>query len=294
MDRKMRAATLLAIGLGGVVAAVLAPSHLAAQQTERPSAARSAITIEAGSGRLVTLGAPAANVFAADPRVAEVRPGSPTTLFVFGVAPGRTTIAALGASGATVAQYEVTVNPSSYGAEAARASIGRVLPGQNVQVQTLGNGLALSGNVATPADADRAVQIARSYAADHQQIQNLLSIGSSQQVNLRVRIAEMSRSLTRTLGINWQSLANLGKYAAIGAVTATTLSAITTPPSVLAAAGYNFNTPGHVLDINALIDALAQDQLVHVLAEPNLTAMSGETADGVDGPADFMSQYPGR
>ena len=46
----------------------------------------------------------------------------------------------------------------------------------------------------------------------------------------------------------------------------------------LATAGYNFNTPGHTVDINALIDALAQDELVHILAQPNLTAISGETA----------------
>ena len=272
----MRAAKLLIVL--ACATAALAPSRAAAQSAQPVAARSSALSIDAGSGRVVTLGAAAANVFAADPKVAEVRPASPTSLFVFGVAPGRTTIAALAANGVPVAQYEVTVNPSGYGAAAARATIGRVLPGQNVRVETLGNGLSVSGDVATPADADRAVQIARSYAGDHQQVQNLLSVGSSQQVNLRVRIAEMSRSLTRTLGINWQSLANLGKYAAIGAVTANALSAITTPPSLVGAVGYNFNTVGHVTDINALIDALAQDQLVHVLAEPNLTAISGETA----------------
>jgi pilus assembly protein CpaC len=217
-------------------------------------------------------------VFAADPKVAEVRPASPTSLFVFGIAPGRTTVAALGANGAPIAQYDVMVNPSGYGAAAARATIDRALPGQNVQVQTLGNGIAVSGEVATPAEADRAVQIARGYVGEHQTVENRLSVLASQQVNLRVRIAEMSRNLTRTLGVNWQSLANLGRYAAIGVLTANTLPNITIPPSIVAGAGYNFNTPGHVLDVNALIDALAQDQLIHVLAEPNLTAISGETA----------------
>ena len=99
----------------------------------------------------------------------------------------------------------------------------------------------------------------------------------SQQVNLRVRIAEVSRNVIRQLGINWSNLANLGKYAAIGVVTANPL-ANTTVSASNATVGYNFPTPGHTLDINGVIDAMAQDQLVHVLAEPNLTAMSGETA----------------
>jgi pilus assembly protein CpaC len=81
----------------------------------------------------------------------------------------------------------------------------------------------------------------------------------------------------RQLGINWSNLTNLGKYAAFGLATGNPL-AITTVASSTATLGYNFPTPGRTLDINAVIDAMAQDQLVHVLAEPNLTAMSGETA----------------
>ncbi|MBV9756577.1 MAG: pilus assembly protein N-terminal domain-containing protein, partial [Alphaproteobacteria bacterium] len=78
----------------------------------RPGALRHAVVIEAGSGQIVALGAAAASVFAADPKVAEVRPASPTSLFVFGVAPGRTTVAALDAGGRPIGQYEVTVRPS--------------------------------------------------------------------------------------------------------------------------------------------------------------------------------------
>jgi pilus assembly protein CpaC len=107
-------------------------------------------------------------------------------------------------------------------------------------------------------------------------VQSRLAVQASAQVNLRVRIAEMSRNVIRQLGINWSNLASLGKYAAIGVVTANPIAAAATATS--AAVGYNFPTAGHVLDINAVIDAMAQDQVVHLLAEPNLTAMSGETA----------------
>jgi pilus assembly protein CpaC len=235
------------------------------------------LTLEAGTGRIVSLDAPAASVFGADPRVAEVRPASPTSLFVLGVAPGRTTIAAIGDNGRAVAQYDVFVLPSSYAAAQAASAIGRLLPGRNVQVAARPNGLVVSGTLQTAAEADEAVQTARGFVGTGQTVESRIEVLGSQQVNLRVRIAEVSRNVIRQLGINWSNLASLGKYAAIGLVTANPL-ANTTVSASTATAGYNFPTLGHMLDINGIIDAMAQDQLVHVLAEPNLTAISGETA----------------
>ena len=233
--------------------------------------------LEAGTGRIVSLIAPAASVLAADPRVAEVRPASPTSLFVLGVAPGRTTIAAIDDNGEALAEYDVTVRPSSYSAAQAESAIGRLLPGRGVHVATQPNGLVISGTLPVAADADQAMRTAREFASPGQTVESRLAVQGSQQVNLRVRIAEVSRAVIRQLGINWSNLASLGKYATIGVVTRNPL-AITTVAASTAAGAYAFNTPGHVLDINAVIDAMAQDQLVHVLAEPNLTAMSGETA----------------
>jgi len=235
------------------------------------------LTLEAGTGRIVSLDAPAASVFAVDPRVAEVRPASPTSLFVLGIAAGRTTIAAIGANGTAIAQYDVIVQPSSYAASQAASAIARLLPGYNVQVTTRPNGLVVSGTLQTAAEADEVVQTARSFVGTGQTVENRLAVLGSQQVNLRVRIAEVSRNVLRQLGINWSNLASLGKYAAIGLATINPL-ANTTVQASSATAGYNFPTPGHILDINGVIDAMAQDQLLHVLAEPNLTAMSGETA----------------
>ena len=112
------------------------------------------LTLEAGTGRIVSLDAPAASVFAADPRVAEVRPASPTSLFVLGVAPGRTTVAAIGDNGVAIAQYDVIVQPSSYAAAQAASAIGKLLPGRDVQVAARPNGLLVSGTLQTAAEAD--------------------------------------------------------------------------------------------------------------------------------------------
>jgi pilus assembly protein CpaC len=235
------------------------------------------LALEAGTGRIVVLSGPAASVFAADPHVAEVRPASPTSLFVLGIAPGRTTIAVIGDGGEAIAEYDVTVRPSSFIAEQAESAIARVLHGHGVHVAARPNGLVVSGTLMMAADADLAMQTAREFIAAGQTVESRIAVLGSQQVNLRVRIAEMSRNVIRQLGINWANLANLGKYAAIGMVTANPLANATVSASA-AVVGYNFPTAGHALDINAVIDAMAQDQLAHMLAEPNLTAMSGETA----------------
>jgi pilus assembly protein CpaC len=233
------------------------------------------ISLDAGTGRIIQLGAGAASVFAADPKVAEVHPASPTSLFVFGVAPGRTTIAALGASGGPIAQYDVVVKPSRYGANEAEAIVARTVPGASVHVETLQNGLAITGQVRTASDADRVMQIVRGYAPKDQSVDNRLSVANSIQVNLRVRIAEMSRNLVRQLGVNWEALGNIGTIGKFPVFPALSLNANNDTVTAVA----NGNNPLNLgVNFNGLIDALAQDELIHILAQPNLTAISGEPA----------------
>jgi pilus assembly protein CpaC len=234
------------------------------------------LVIESGSGRVVQLPRPVASVFAADPRVAEARPASPTSLFIFGVAPGRTTIAALDAQGASIAQHEVTVRPNGFGAGEAQSVLSRILPGNRIRVETRGNGVALLGEVATAAEAEQAVAVARAHLSEGQVVDNRLSVLGQVQVNLRVRIAEVSREVTRQLGIDWQAIGNIGRFSAALATVNSTAN-VTSPASRLIAR-YAGNP-----DVNALIDLLAQDRLITVLAEPNLTAMSGETASFLAG-----------
>ncbi|MDE2576134.1 MAG: type II and III secretion system protein family protein [Rhodospirillales bacterium] len=266
----------------GIAAPVPAPAPIpvpapAPPRARQPARTPIALSLQAGTGRVMRLPAVAASVLAADPKVAEVRPASPTTLFIFGIAPGRTTVAAISERGVPIAQYDVTVQPSAYGAMAAQAAMAQAMPGRDIHVDAQPNGLAVRGAVRSPAEAATAMGIAQAYALPHQLVDNRLVVQSSIQVNLRVRIAEMSRSVTRELGVNWQALGSLGQYASIGLLTSNPLADAGKVASALTG-GYNFNTPGHVLDVNGVIDALAQDQLVHVLAEPNLTATSGETA----------------
>ena len=266
--------------------APLAPAPLAAMPqpttpvapaaAPRPALAmqRRTLSFETGAGQLVTLQGPAANVFVADPKVAEVRPGSATTLFIFGVGPGHTTVAALDDTGAAVAQYDVTVRPSVFLSGQVEAAIARVVPGSHVLVTPQPKGLLVSGRIGTPEDAARVLAVAKSFLPDGQTVEDQLALSAATQVTLRVRIAEMSRTVTRQLGINWQALGSIGS---IGKVPALSFAANTT--SALACVTVGCQGVG----FNGLIDALAQDNLAHVLAEPNLTVMSGQSASFLAG-----------
>ena len=271
----------------GIAALLLPPVEGAAQPPQRvrppvTATAEMGLVVEAGSGRVIPLPAPVANVFVSDPKIAEVRPASPTSLFLFGVTAGRTSVAALDGTGKTIRLFEVTVRPSGYGASEAAASIARAVPATNVRVEAQPKRLVLRGRVATPADAEAAANTTSAYLGDGQSLENRLHVNSQIQVGLRVRIAEMSRNVTRALGVNWTALGNIGQIAVNFADQNPIASAAGAVTGTLSTAYSHGST-----NINNLIDALAGDNLVRVLAEPNLVAISGETASFLVG-----GEYP--
>jgi pilus assembly protein CpaC len=238
------------------------------------------LSFEAGAGQLVALHTPATNVFVADPKVAEVRPGSTTTLFIFGVGPGHTTVAALDDCGMAVAQYDVTVRPSLFLSGQAERAIAQVVPNSHVRVIPQPKGLLVSGRINNPQDAARVLAVTKSFLPEGQTVEDQLAVAAPVQVTLKVRIAEMSRNVTRNLGLNWQALGTIGSFSIMGGVgtaAALTLNSNTSiSPTCLSGACRGFG-------FNGVIDALAQDNLAHVLAEPNLTVMSGQSASFLAG-----------
>jgi pilus assembly protein CpaC len=274
------------------------------------------LSLEAGTGMLVQFPRPVATVLAAEPRIARVQPASPTSVFLMGADVGRTTVIATTADGELVAQYEVTVRPSGAAAapaippiisgapqqqqgpvpvarptprmieNAIRSVVG---PGSGIRVSQAGNSVVLSGSVANPNDAYRALTVAQSFAGDAAIVNNI-SVLSANQVNLRVRVTEMSREVTRELGFNWAALGNLGNGWTVGVASALGVTGAALGGGVAGgvaalggttAIGSSFRSSRFSLD--NLIDMLARDQLVSILAEPNLTAQSGETASFLAG-----------
>ena len=244
-------------------------------------AVQHSLALRRGSGQILRLAAPAANVFVADPKIVEVHPAGPATLFVFGVGAGQTTIAALGADGRLIGAYDVTVQPSTFSARTAAAAIARLAPGGHVQVQTLPKGLLLTGWVETPAQAAQTVAIAQGFLDPGQALQDQIVVRASVQVTLAVRIVQMSRSVSDNLGINWQALGSLGNIGTIGlglsgvGGVASLATAGLSPATALDTAS---SAAVRTLNLNTAINALAQDNLVRILAEPNLTVISGQPA----------------
>jgi pilus assembly protein CpaC len=180
--------------------------------------AAGAMTLRPGDGRVVSLAAPVANVFVANPAVAQARPASPSSLFVFGIAPGHTTIAALDSTGHPVAMLRVAVLPSQEVAGEARAALARVLPGVALSVAQEPNGLLVTGTVATPAEAARAIAVARGFVPAGQSVDNQITVRASIQVTLQVRIVQMSRTISDKLGIDWQALGTIGSIGMLPAL----------------------------------------------------------------------------
>jgi pilus assembly protein CpaC len=239
---------------------------------EIPKPFHGSVSFEAGSGKIITLTLPAANIYVADPKVAEVRPASSTSLFVFGVGAGHTTIAAVDQLGRVLADYDVTVRPSAFGAREAQAAISRLIPGSQVQVRPSGKGVMLTGAVPNATDAAQAMLIAKGFMLADAGVQNQMSIASPSQVTLMVRIAEMKRSTARNIGVNWAAAAKLGTAVGTGLVSGFAPLITGTLNGATCGAG------GGRLCFDTILNALANEGLAHILAEPNLTVMSGQGA----------------
>ncbi len=247
--------------------------------TPPPKPLISGIGISMGSGRIVTLPQAASNIFAADPGVVEVRPASPTSLFVFGKGMGSTTIIATDANGNTIAQYSVTVGPSAFAAARVSGAAESAAPGSDVGATSEPGGMVVRGTVQTPAQADALINQAKIISPTGSVI-NELNVQEPIQVELKVRIAYMSRSVTRQLGIDWGAATaagfNIGKFVLAGATGTSSPSISGTSPGAL---GVTF--PGGTFE--GVIDALASDDLAHIVAEPTLTTLSGTEANFIVG-----------
>lgn len=252
------------------------------------------LTIAQGRGRLITLAGPASNVFVADPKIIAVRPASARTLFVFGTAPGVTTLTATNAKGHAVAQFTVTVTPGTYPAVRIRAGAAQIAPGSSISTSSETDGVVVRGRVQTPAEDYMIMKQARLSVPPGTTVLNQTDVIQPQQVALKVRIAQMSRTVTQQLGINWQSAASgvgIGKFLFGFSTLGNLLGA--SSPTAPASGSYNLQFPQSRVPIDGILDALNTDNLAHILAEPTLTALSGQTASFIDG-GSFPVPVPGQ
>lgn len=236
------------------------------------------IELRAGEARMIALPGAAESALVSDPAVADVQLPARNRLFLFGKAAGRSAVQVLDGGGRVLFAQSVVVIPDL---DRLRAELADV-PGARVSLA--GTAIRLEGTVATPAAAARAQTLAEKAAGKPDAVVNQLKVAMATQVNLRVRVAEVSRTLAREIGFNFD---------VFGAVGGFSLGLATGRPIVGPDGGLLRNIDGagslgivrrtDSLDMNAVIDALEEDGLVSVLVEPNLTARSGETASFLSG-----------
>ncbi len=223
-----------------------------------------------------------AELSVANPAIADIATLSERTIYILGRAPGRTTMTLLGADGSLIANVELQVVPD---VAELRERLREILSGEPVEVRTANDGIVLSGTVSSGRVVDRAMELAERYTPGR--VSNLMMVGGTQQVMLQLRFAEMQRTvrqeLSTSLGISGTSAQFGGNSSTQGAQDfGTTL----TPSSGnldgrTGALGVSFSAGG--LELSVLLEALESNGMVRTLAEPNLTALSGQSAQFLAG-----------
>ena len=234
-----------------------------------------------------------------NPDVADIVPISDTSVYVLGKKPGTTSLTLYDRSSHLIAVVDVVVGPDVI---SLKRQLSDLIPGDAISARMSNDSIVLEGMVRNAVEADQAVQIAQTYSP---KVVNLLSLGSSQQVMLDVRFAEIKRSALTQLGLSWGILGDktvgvIGNGASLtpGRSTTTTITnpdgSITTttePGAPVARLGSIVDSFAIIsrtfrafgADFNVTLDALENKGVVTTLAEPTLIALSGETANFLAG-----------
>ncbi len=282
---KIRHVLLVAVTLLGVAVAVpVGPTGAA----EFIGVSKKPLSIEVNKGALLRLSRPAKTIFIADPNVADIQIKSPRLVYITAKQPGETSLYAVDGGDRVILNRRISV---SHNISRLLASFRHLFPNSRIDIRSVDGAMVLHGSVATASDAEDVRDIAAKMLNGTKNLINKISVSEPNQVHLRVRIAEVSRTVLKEFGINWEGVIRSGNFFfgqgigrdIIGSSaflderafsSASDISILTRKDPSVIAGGYDNSRSG----LSALIDALDQEQLITILAEPNLTAVSGETA----------------
>lgn len=273
----MKSMSFLTAGLCALALALFAPAPSAAETLRvMNGAVQAPLKVPLNRAVVVESDAIFAELSVANPLIADIATLSQSTIYVLGKAPGRTTLTLLGPDGRLIANVEVQVTPD---VAEFKERLRQLLPGEPIEVRTANDGIVLSGTVSSSQRLDRALEIAERYAPGA--VLNLMVVGGTQQVMLKVRFAEVQRSVTKSLGSTFGVNGTL-----LGGDVGTSLNSTgSVSGTAVGALQLNFGTGS--LQFSMLLEALEQKGVVRTLAEPNLTALSGSQAKFLAG-----GEYP--
>jgi pilus assembly protein CpaC len=272
------AAVALAIGLGSVAA----PASAAAQSVA--STPSETLNLSQGTGTLVRLSGPMTDVFISNDSVADVQVRSATQLYIFGKGRGETTVYATGKGGRTVYAANVRVGNNISSVD---EMLNLAMPEARISATPMNNLVLLTGTVAAPEDVEEAQRLVQAYVGEGTQVVSRLRSATPLQVTLKVKIAEVSRTLLKSIGVNLLAeTGGVGIMQGEGIFLPPAGKVSETGPQVLRnVIGSTLFGQGKLfgVDILSSLDLAETDGLVTTLAEPNLTALSGETASFLAG-----------
>jgi pilus assembly protein CpaC len=266
----------LVVGLSPIAFVASAPAQA---QALRVIARDTNESLDVAQNRAVVVESeiPFAELSIANPGIADISSLSDRSIYVLGKVPGITTLTLLDAAGQLITNVEVRVAPDL---TEFKERLRQILPGENIEVRTANDGIVLSGTVSSTQKLTKALELAARYAPDR--VSNLMTVSGVQQVMLKVRFAEMSRGVSKSL----QSSLRIGGTEAQAGVG----RGIAGIPGVSSASGQGavfFDFGLGSTQVQLLLEALETKGAVRTLAEPNLVSLSGQEANFLAG-----GEYP--
>jgi pilus assembly protein CpaC len=272
------ALTPISLGRAGAAELAVAPRAPAAHPGARVSAPGAVVAasdagssfIPLGVGKSVVIDLPGdvKDVLVADPKIANAVVRSARRAYLIGVAVGQTSVFFFDAQGHQLAGFDIAVTRDLNGV---RAALRQMFPNADVRIEGVGDGVVLSGTLSSPIEAQQAYDVANRLVGD--KVVNAIVVKGRDQVMLKVTVAEVQRDVIKQLGINLD--ANVGQGSAVLNFTSTNpFSAFGQSLSSSAITG----TFGATHNTTAILQAMERAGVIRTLAEPTLSAISGESA----------------
>ena len=235
-------------------------------------------SIDLGIGKSIAIDLPTdiKDVLVADPKIANAVIRTSRRVYMIGAGVGQTTMFFFDAAGNQIAGFDIAVTRDLNGV---RATLRRMLPNSDIRIEGVGDAVMLTGLAASPDEAQRAFDVATRLVGDPTgtKVVNNITVSSRDQVMLKVTVAEVKREVLKQLGVDISGSLQYGSSTVLFNSENPFVGSGASPLSFLAG---NF---GVNPNINAVVRAMERAGVMRTLAEPNLTAISGETANFMAG-----------
>ncbi len=259
----------LAAGATSLGAAELQPSEI---RIAAEDAGARFVALGVGKSVVVDLPRDIKDVLVANPQIANAVVRSARRAYLIGAAIGQTNVFFFDAEGRQIAGFDIAVKRDLNGM---RAALRQLLPQADVRLEGVGEGVMLSGSVASAGEAQQAYDLAGRLVGDPAKVVNSLTVHGRDQVMIKVTVAEVQRSIIKQLGIDLNGSIGYGTTV-VNFNTDNPFTALGQPLS-------NTFLTGHFKSVRATLQAMERAGVLRTLAEPNLTAISGESANFIAG-----------